>query len=157
MSEVIEKPAPATKRAVSVQPGMQFKLREQARQDWVVDAAEGTIVEDVLDPQYWAHVASQMQLYDRIEVLVETGEWMLELVCTGVGRNWAQVQILSRHDLTPPVEAMSAAARYSVDWKGPARKFAVIRKSDSQIVQEGFANRNDANAWLSNHERVTAA
>jgi hypothetical protein len=158
MSEVIEKPAApvnSAKRAVSVQPGQQFAQREQKRQDWVVEATEGTLPEDILDPQYWAHVAAQLQLYDRVEVLLETGEWMAELICTGVGRNWAQMQVLKHYDLAPPVEALAAAARYRVDWKGKA--FVVVRIADSQVVQGGFANRNDANAWLSNHERVTAA
>jgi hypothetical protein len=92
MSEVLDKPAAQDekeKRAVFL-AGDRMHLREQVRQDWVIDAAAGTTIEDVLDPQYLAHLATGIELYSRIEVLIESGEWMLELLVMGVGRNWVK-------------------------------------------------------------------
>ena len=68
MSEVKE-----LKRAVILNP-QRRGLAEQMRQDWVVNAEEGTSVQDVLDPSYWAHIAAELQQYDHIEVRLETGE-----------------------------------------------------------------------------------
>ena len=154
MSEVAEKAA-TEKRVVILNPN-NMQLREQWRQDWVVSAEASTKIEDVLDPQYWAHMAAQMQQYARVEVLLETGEWMLDLIVLGLGRNWAQVHLLHRHDLERPAEALPAAAKHTIDWKGPQRKFAVIRISDNQLIQEGFGTRAEAAAWLVAHEKRTA-
>ena len=60
-------------RAVILNP-QRIGLAEQLMQHWVVNAEEGTTVADVLDPGYWAHCAAQMQVYDRIDVRLETGE-----------------------------------------------------------------------------------
>jgi hypothetical protein len=156
MSEVLDKPAPAKedKRAVFL-AGERMHLREEVRQDWVIDAAAGTTVEDVLDPQYLAHLAPKIERYSRIEVLVESGEWMLDLLVMGVGRNWVKTRLLKKHELEPVAETLETAERYTVEYKGAHRKHAVIRKADQQVIQDGFPNRVEALAWLANHERVT--
>lgn len=152
MSEVIER-TEAEKRAVFLDP-QRMGLAEHRRQDWVVNAAAGTTREDVLNPQYWAHMAAQMQPYDRIDVRLETGEWMLELLVGGVGRNWAQVHLLHQHELTKIADAMPRAQLHIVEWKGPQRKWAVIRLSDGAIIQDGKQSRAEAQAWMEHHEKV---
>lgn len=139
------------KRALILNP-QRIALAEQLRQDWVVNAEEGTTVQDVLDPGYWAHMAAQFQVYDHIEVRLETGEWILELIVLDVGRNYARVFLAHRHDfaevdMTIPANAIT----HKVEWKGPQRKFVVIRLSDSAAVQEGFASKPEAMAWMENH------
>lgn len=155
MSEVMEKPAEAGEKRVVILNPQRRALRETWRQDWVVNAEVGTTVEDVMQPQFWAHVAADMQPYDRVEVLLETGEWLLELIAIGVGRNWVQMHLAQKYDLAPLSEALPSATKHKIEWKGPQHKFAVIRIADSQKIQDGFASRGEASAWLSNHERVT--
>jgi hypothetical protein len=103
----VDKPAPAI-TLVEARMG----LSESKRQDWVVDAEEGHTVEQVLDPMYWAHVAPKFTLYDRVEVRVDTGEWMLELIVIQTGRNFARVHVAARHDFTT---SPSAAAPEELD------------------------------------------
>lgn len=153
MSEVAEKPA---KSARILNPH-NMGLAEARRRDWVVDAEEGTTEEEVLDPQYWAHMASQLQPMDRIDVRAETGDWLLELIVINRGRNWAQVHLAAKHDLAPRAEIMPAAVKHEIKWKGTGKKFCVIRLADSAVVQEGFEDRLVAAQWLANHERATSA
>lgn len=152
MSEVADKTA--DKRVVILNP-KNMGLSEHRRQHLVVDAEEGTTVEDVLDPQYWAHVAAEMEPYARVEVLLETGEWMLELMVINRGRNWAQMHLLHKHDLQERSETMPVAQKHRIEWKGPQRKHAVIRIADSQVIQDGFSSKQEAGVWLANHEKVT--
>lgn len=152
MTEVASKPA--EKRAVILNP-QRHGLREQLRQDWVVNAENGTKIDDVLDPQYWAHVSALMQPYDRIEVLQETGEWMLELLVINTGRNWAQVHVLHKHDLEQRAESMPAALKHKIEWKGPQLKFCVIRIADSEVIQKELASKVAAAEWLAGYERAT--
>lgn len=155
MSEVMERPqAEAEKRAVVLDP-QNCALREQWRNDWVVEAAEGTSIEDVLRQEYWSLKARELHKFDRIEVVEVTGAWLVELLVLACDRTWAKVHMLQKHVLEEPTDVPQALDRYSIDWKGNSRKFAVIRKADKAVIQEGFTSRPEALAWLANHERVT--
>ena len=143
------------KRAVILNP-QRMGLAEQLRQDWVVNAEEGTSVQDVLDPGYWSHMAAQLKIYDHVEVRLETGEWVLELIALDVGRNYARMYVTQKYDFAEvDVSTPSGAITHRVDWKGPQRKHVVIRLSDSAVLQEGFSNKADAIAWMENHIKVS--
>lgn len=166
MSEVIDKPAeaaapadnpvPAKKReVVLVEP--RIGLAEHKRQEWVVEAEEGTMPEDILEPVYWSHVAARFNRLDRIEVRQETGEWICELIVVNAERNWASVHVSAFHDLRKvPTTAPSSSIKHRVIWKGNHKKHCVIRIADAAIIQEGFATAALAQEWMANHERVTA-
>lgn len=153
MSEVLERPKADEKKARQVSP-QRVGLAEHRRQDYVVDAEEGTDVSELLDPAYWAHVSAGFQQFDRVEVRMETGEWIAELVVLQSGRNWAQMFLLAKHDLVKSAVPIPAS-KYRVEWKGPARKHVVIRSLDSQVLQEGFPTKVEAENWSINHEKAS--
>ena len=143
------------KRAVVLNP-QRIGLAEQLRQDWVVNAEEGTTVKDVLETGYWAHIAAQLQIYDHIEVRLETGEWVLELIVLDVGRNYARVYLTQRYDFAEVrMDTPTNAITHKVEWKGPQRKHVVVRLSDSAALQEGFSSKAEAAAWMENHIKVS--
>lgn len=146
MSEVAEK-----KEARILNP-QRMGLAEVMRRDWVVNAEEGTTIEQVLDPQYWAHMASQLTPMDTVEVRLETGEWLLKLRCINAGRNWAQMFLEQRHDLEKRAETMPSSTKHKVEWKGPQNKFCVIRISDNEVLQKGM-EKQAAFDWLSSYEK----
>lgn len=142
------------KRAVVLNP-QRHGLAEHKRQDWVVDAEEGTLIQDVQDPQYWAHVAPLMKVYDHIEVRLETGEWLAEFVVLNCERSWAKVHMTAYHELAP-VDKAPVPSKFQVKWKGPHIKFAVIRESDGEKISEGHSDQAAARLWLEQYERQTA-
>lgn len=153
MSAVLEE-----KRAVILNPS-RMALAEQWRQDWVINVPEADKIEDVLDFAYWSHVAQSMQQFDRIEARCETGEWTADLIVTDVGRNWAKVYLVAKHDLCPAggsAGAPKASIKHRVEWKGPQRKHIVVRISDGAVIQEGIATKEAAQMWLLNYETVTS-
>ena len=143
------------KRSTILNP-QRMGLAEQKRQDWVVDAEEGTNIEDVLQPSYWSHMASQMQPYDHIEVRLETGEWILDLIVTSLGRNWAAVFVANKYEMSKALEAAPPAAKYIVKWRGPAHKFCIVRVLDSETIQEGHMTADDAKAALTQYEKTVS-
>ena len=143
------------KRAVILNP-IRMKLAESARADWVVNAEEGTTIQDVMDPMYWSHMSAQLHPYDHVEVRLDTGEWMLELVVLSQGLNWAKVHVLHKHDLVACVDAPPEAQKHMVKWRGPQHKFCVMRLQDNQVLQSGL-ERQAADAWMANYERTVAA
>ena len=129
------------------------QLAEQWRHDWVHNAEEGTTLQDVQSDSYWALMASILTPYDRIEVRVDTGEWLAELLVMQCERTWAKVHLLKCYELAPAEEA-PISNRHKVEYKGPQRKWTVIRGSDMAPVREGFVNRAEANDWLASYEKA---
>lgn len=155
MTEVADKPVAAEakpKRAVVIDP-QRIQSAEYLRRDWVCTAEEGTTVADVLDPGYWSHIAGQLTLYDRIEVRIDSGEYLLELLVKKCGRNWAQVALLHHHDLVGKVPTgADVADEFDAVFKGPLRKWCVLRKSDGKALEEKLADKAAALAWISSYE-----
>jgi hypothetical protein len=143
----------AKKRSVTLQPE-RMQTIEYARRDWVVNAEENTSIDDVLDPMYWAHVSVNMRPFDRIEVRLETGEWVLELLVTQCDRNWAKVHVLHKHDLVASISEAPPATRHMVKWRGPQHKFCVVRIADSEVLQTGFGSAEEGAQWLRNYEQT---
>lgn len=142
-------------RAVILNP-QRLLLAEFARQDWIVNAEAGTTVSDVLDPQYWAHCSAQMKPYDRCEVRLETGEWMLELIVLQCDRNWAKVHLLEKYDLTAVESLAPAPQKHIVKWRGPQHKHCVVRISDNEVLSTGHETGEAAQAWLKQYETTVA-
>lgn len=146
----------ATSRRNPVMQPARMKLAEYDRQDWVANAERGHTVEDCLEPGYWAHMAAQMGFGDHIEVRAEEGEWIAELLVVEVGTGYAKVMVRARYDLVQPDALPAVTPKHEVAWKGPQHRFAVIRLSDQVMVKAEFKTREDAAAWMREHERVIA-
>ena len=152
MNAVLERPVTAKTRTLNPQ---RMALAEQWRQDWVVNAEEGTTIEEVLDPSYWAHMAAHLQQFDRIEVRMETGQWVAELITKQVGRNWAAVHLVVKHDLEASQDLTpDTAKKHEVVWRGSQHKHCVVRLADKEILQSGISSKTEAQAWLDNYERT---
>lgn len=152
-----EAAAPPAKRAV-VLDHQRMQSAEYLRRDWVATAEEGTTVDDVLEPGYWSHLAAQLTLYDRIEVRIDSGEFLLELLVKQCGRNWAQVALLHHHDLAGKVTTGDAVTdEFEALFKGPLRKWCAFRKSDNQLLVEKLETKTAALEWISSYERTILA
>lgn len=131
-----------------------FKECEYERTIYVATAFEETAVEDMLKPAYWVHVASKLKPWDRIEARANDGTWWAEFMVLESGRNFARVTLLRQHNLTTSDVAQSQVAamvEYKVVHRGPHCKWSVVRQSDKQVMHEGEAMRDGADAWLKNH------
>jgi hypothetical protein len=167
MSEVLDTKATKTatevaaaapkKRAVVLDP-QRMQTAEYVRRDWVCTAEEGTTVDDVLDPSYWVHVSGGLTMYDRIEVRIDSGEYLLELLVKQAGRNWAQVALLHHHDLAGKVTTGEAVTdEFDPLFKGPLRKWCAMRKSDGAVMQDKLESKALALEWISSYERTILA
>lgn len=155
MSEATQQAPEKVDLRARMLPPHRMQLAETWRQDWVVNAEAGTKMEEVADPGFFALVCSQFQPYDRIEVRVESGEWVLELMVLQVERTWCRTHLLQAHKLTSDVAAIpQAAPRHKIEHKGTMKKWTVIRIADGAAVQEGFASQKAAADWLDGYERT---
>jgi hypothetical protein len=128
---------------------------EFLRTDWVCTAEFGTTIEQVRDEGYFAHIAARLHAYDHIEVRVDDGTWLAQLLVLECGRNWARTHLLSFHNLTSSdVARTMSVPKVRIEWKGPHLQFCVIRKSDNQILQDKLSSEEAARAWVAAREAL---
>lgn len=149
------------KEKPTLMPGGRFALAEQVRTVYCATAEAGVTFKQMLETDYWAHIARQLKAYDLIECRSDDGTFWGLAVALEVGRNWAKLHqlqyvALDTKDVAQTRTAKEADAAYRVEWKGPVKKHTVIRNKDDAIVHEGAASKNDAQAWLNDHLKTVA-
>ena len=133
-------------------PLTQIQDAPVARNIHVVCPPQGTLIEDMLKSEYWAHVARQLHISDRIEAVPEDGAFFAEFYVADVGVNRASVVLLRMVNLHGE-ELPVLATDYCIKWKGQNLKHTIIRISDQANVKEGFASKPDAETWLREYEK----
>lgn len=151
----------AATKPEKVAPLNQTRLKESGfvRNVWSVTPPAGEPFKNLASPEYWCHIGAMLKPGDRIDAMPEDGTWFAELLVLSSARLWAKVHVLSHHDLQGAKEDMPLTddENHTVSWKGPIAKFAVIRKSDSTIIKEGFSTKLDGYQWLEGHLKSLAA
>lgn len=117
-----------------------FRLTEQARNTWAVIPEDGTPYEDLFAPEYWAHVAVTVRPGDLIEVRAEDGSYFALLYAVAVHRQAVAVCELLKKDLSA-VKMPVVESGIIVEFKGPLRKWSVIRTKDNVIVSDKHESR----------------
>lgn len=138
-----------------------LKPADYARNRFLARPPEGTTIEDILKPEFWAHVARQFTPGggDIVEVHPAGGAFYAELIvaeCRKVGLVY-DVRMV-KLNYVPLVEEPKAGAstfaesEYAIVYRGAERKHTVTRKSDSAVISEGHATKQDAQKWLEDYE-----
>lgn len=124
---------------------------EYRRNQWIATAAKGVRAEDLLQPDYWAHVAAKLAPWNKIEVRAEDGLWYAEAIVLDCSRNWARIALLPGYPLfltsSDISQTQSAPAGYEVVHRGP-KKWSVIRAKDHAVMHEGEQTKTGAADWL---------
>ena len=113
--------------------------------------------EDVSNPAYFAHVAKQLSFGDKIEVMAEDGSWYREVVVRATGLNEVITGLLSHVDFSGPAETESPDMPYEIKYRGPHRRYSIIRKSDGEAIRDDLQTKEAAGQWLKNHMAVVHA
>lgn len=112
----------------------------------------GTTVDDILEPAYWVHIAAKLKPDggDIIEVLPEDKAFYAELLVLSASKIHAKVVPIVAVKLASAVSKKSEPTPkgFEISFKGPQRKWSIIRKADKVVVQEKFQNKVDAEIWL---------
>ena len=138
---VVEKP-----RSVQCQPG-RLKLMEHAHNFWSVHAPAGSIPDDVSKSDFWSLMSAKLRPFDKFEVLADDGTWLVEGIIKSCSRSWAEIHIREVVELGKPADP-SVSKLYKAEWKGPERRWCVIRIKDGAILQDQIETAIQANQWL---------
>jgi len=147
----------AKPKAHFAQPG-RLELAEYVRVEWDYLVPEGDEYEMLLEPSYWAHMASKgVKPWNRIEVRDEQGRFYAELLVTSVGRNFIQVSELWKKDIenVVPVESLEPA-QYEIKHLAFG-KYRILRRSDGSVLKDNLDGKEAAQAYLRDHLKALAA
>lgn len=126
-----------------------MKQADYSRQLHRVTPPEGVSLEDAMEPTFWVHLAHKFTVGDKVEVFPEGGAWYGEFIVRSCSRIHAKLGVLTFKEFgveKPKNQAQDP--EYLIEWKGPNRKFAILRRADKELVKENFADKDDAAAWL---------
>lgn len=156
MSAVLAEAPKDQRRTIMLSPA-RHQLFQHSNNRHFVTAEEGTTLEDVMKPAFLANVAPKMRMYDEVTVVTDDGAFWARLLVLEAGRNWVRTMALEAFDLQGEANPIAADPMnpYEVSWKGPHRKYAVIRKADRQVVSEGYAIKADAERYMADYLRKT--
>lgn len=164
----MSQPSPAlSAKDLAIPRNLKFKdgdmqLAEFARPAYRILVPENYTLEDILNPACWANVGETLKgknnaLFPIVELIWRDGTRYIEVIVIAAGRLWAKVHVLRDIDLSKSTEDVEelhqtqADSRFEVKWKGPTAKFAVTRLVDKEQLHSGFATKDEANMWLSDH------
>lgn len=159
---------PETNTATPQLDAQDFMLAEQARNVHRVEVAENITRKDIINPAFWAHVASRMRPYDECIIIRRDGTLFARAVVLQTERTWAIVFLTEWHDLTTRDVSLTQAdikagavtppsdpsMEFKIVHKGERLKWCVTRQSDGALVREGEATKAAAEAWLTEYKRV---
>lgn len=136
---------------------------EQVSTRWDVIVPMGVPPEAMKDPAFWAHRAMKMKPMDEIRARAEDGTWMANLVVLDSSRTWVRVMVVNVTKLTTGDVALTQASaddvkaiatKHKIIHRGP-HKWSVVRISDSAVMHQGEAEKENAQAWLEAYARNT--
>lgn len=147
----VETQAPAA-APVRVVPALAPKLftldtAGQVVSVWVAAPPAGVTLEDVLKPEYWAHVARVLRPLAKICIFPEDGSWEAELRVRDAGDRWANVSLI-RHQPWGAKSDIAADGRFRIEWAGPHHKYRILRLADQTVMESGFTTKEAAYARL---------
>lgn len=127
----------------------QLKQAEFVRTAYAATPEHGASVDDILAPEFWAHVAKQFKAGDRIEVKPDGADWLAELYVLKVDVHGVHLALLNKYELSAVNKAPAVANddEYEINFGGAA-KWRVIRKSDREVMVKGLASKAECETWL---------
>jgi hypothetical protein len=116
-------------------------------------------IADLMRPEWWAHAANRLKVYDKIEVRAQDNAWYAEVLVRSVGAQEATVWVVLYKDLNETDaakdEPVTNEPAYKVEFGG-GHKWRVVRVSDKAVVHRDEPDQAGAQAWLDNFLKTEA-
>lgn len=116
----------------------------QRRIEWDVIVSPETTVKEILDPAWWGHVAASTFSgpINYVNIHWEDKSQLVHGYVVQYSSTFAKIEVLDKWIFGG--EKIPFDDLYSIDWGGPETKHRVIRKSDSQLIRDGFEKKEEA-------------
>jgi hypothetical protein len=115
-----------------------------------------TSIDEVLGNDYWEHLARKLRPGDEIKVFAADATYYLHLVVRAATRNEVVLGVLSKV-LFKSEAVITTSAKYDVKYRGPSVRWSVMKVADGSVIRDNFQTQEEAEKWLTNHDKAMAA
>lgn len=115
-----------------------------ARNIWQVKPEIAVTVEDLLNPDYWAHVARRMRAGDRVEAVPDDRHYFAEFFVLAASSNWAKLVLIREVTIIKDNEKIVMDG-FQIGFGG-AHKWRVTR--GEEVLSKGHDDKDSATKWL---------
>lgn len=126
-------------------------MADNDRVIWFIKPTVETEKEDMLDPNYWAHIAKRFKRGSRIEAMPDDMRYFIEFIVIACASNWAKVKVLREVKLIEDTE-ITEIDGYSIKWAGQYDKFRVL--AGKEVISKGHADKESAMQALNDHLKI---
>lgn len=105
-------------------------------------------VEDMLDPNYWGHVATTLKPGDIIWAIPKDRRYFAEFLVMGRGKLWTKVRLLRQNDFTKD-SLPELKHKYVVEFIEEDQWRVRLGQN---VISRGHNEEMDANEWLKKHK-----
>jgi hypothetical protein len=124
---------------------------------WAVVIPADVSIETVLEPAWWANVATQLRVADTVDVHRDDRTLYAKLYVRAVGRARVAVALIQQVEFGAlETETASEPASHRVKYGGPHNKWCVERILDRKVVKDGCDTREDAETAMKGIEASLA-
>jgi len=157
-AEIVEIRSEASKpRPIRPLTRQQVKLLESVNVRWRAIVPKGTTRADLLVPDMWRILGSDLNPFDKITAVDEASTFYAELIVVTAGQGYAQLVELIYIDLPRIVASDSdVPPNHVIEHAGPERLWVIRRLSDGVMLAENFPSRNEAVQYLLAHASLRA-
>ena len=131
-------------QAVAVKKPTNIEEAVAAHNIWQVKPEIAATVQDLLNPEYWAHVARRMRAGDRVEAVPDDRHYFAEFFVLAASTNWAKLVLIREVTLIKDNEK-TVTEGFSVAFAG-AHKWRVTR--GEEVLSKGHDDKDSATKWL---------
>ncbi len=125
-----------------------LKLAEFVRSPYRVAPEAGTSIDEVMAPDYFAHVAQHFRPGDKLEIMPDCMSWYAEALVVDATKLSCRTTLLVGPVALDAGERVLASDAYEARWISPALRYGVRRKDDGAYVQKNLATKADAEQWI---------
>lgn len=112
---------------------------------------------DILKPDYWSHVAAKLRPGTRVLIDAPDLSWTATLMCRAASKTEAIMVVVSKSEFDNVEDLPAIPDAFEIKWRGPARKWGVVRKADNEVIRDELMSKPAAQKWLANHVQSMAA
>lgn len=105
------------------------------------------IKEDLLNSHKWRQIAKSqptLKVGSIVEVLREDMAFFATMIVVGKVTDEIFLKFINFTLLEDEKSELSKNSDFEISWKGPIRKFAIVRKSDNSLRKDGLASKEEA-------------
>lgn len=129
-----------------------MELEDYVNNTWRVMPKRGHKVEDMLKPEYWAHISGRMRAGDRIVAVPNDRSYFVEFFVLAASKNWAKVVLMRECTIIEDSEDSPAEKEdeFAIGFAG-AHKWRVTQ--GDEILSKDHDDKESAEAWLKEHKK----